>query len=378
MDSSMWKVRLFAPDYGEEEKQALVDVIDSGWVAMGEKTAQFEEQFSSYLGGGVGSLAVSSCTAALHIALLALGVGPGDEVIVPALTFIADLNVVEMTGATAVVADIVSLDDWNISIDEVRKKITPKTRAIIALHFAGYPFNPELVTLAKEKGIALIEDTAHAIGGSVDGKMCGTLGDAAAFSFFANKNLPIGEGGMFVSSNPDLLEQGKLIRSHGMSTMSFERHKGRAVSYDVTRPGLNYRMDEFRGALGLVLLAKLEQNNLKRKSIVERYHKRFKETPLQIPFTDLPAGVVPSFHIYPVLLPESVDRSLFIAFLKEKGVQSSVHYPSYSEFSYYRSKNFVSPLADQVSKRVVTLPLYPGMTDQQVGLVIEAVEEFFK
>ncbi|MDH4262407.1 MAG: DegT/DnrJ/EryC1/StrS family aminotransferase [Spirochaetia bacterium] len=375
----MWKVQLFKLDYGEAEKQALMDVLDSGWITMGEKTKTFEEEFSKYLGGGVSSLAVSSCTAGLHMALLALGIGPGDEVMVPASTFIADLNVVMMVGATPVSIDAASLDDWNISVVDMKRKITKKTKAIIALHFAGHPFDPKIIEIARENNILIIEDVAHAIGGSRNGKMCGTWGDVSAFSFFANKNLAVGEGGMFVAADPNVFDKGRFLRSHGMSTLSFDRHEGRAISYDVLQPGLNYRMDEFRAALGQIQLAKLNENNLKRKKLVQRYQQLLKGTPLQIPFQDIPENTTFSYHIFPVLLPAETDRLAFIGHMKQAQVQTSIHYPAYREFTYY--KNIIkepTPVSDEISARVVTLPLYPTMTQEQVELVCHSVANFFR
>jgi len=375
----MWKVQLFKLDYAEAEKQALLDVLESGWITMGEKTKTFEEEFSRYLGGGVSSLAVSSCTAGLHMALLALDIGPGDEVMVPASTFIADLNVVMMVGATPVSVDATSLDDWNISVSDMKRKITKKTKAIIALHFAGHPFDPEIVKIARENNIYIIEDVAHAIGGKRNGKMCGTWGDISAFSFFANKNLAVGEGGMFVAPDPKVFEKGRYLRSHGMSTLSFDRHEGRAISYDVLQPGLNYRMDEFRAALGLVQLAKLDENNARRKKLVEQYHNLLKDTPVHIPFREIPDDTVFSYHIFPVLLPVGADRIAFIGHMKQAQVQTSIHYPAYREFTYY--KNIIkepTPVSDEISARVVTLPLYPTMTPDQVELVSRAVAGFFK
>jgi dTDP-4-amino-4,6-dideoxygalactose transaminase len=375
----MWKVQLFRADYGHEEKQALIDVLESGWTTMGEKTKSFEEEFSRYMGGGVSSLAVSSCTAALHMAMLTLGVVPGDEVIVPALTFIADLNVVKMVGAAPVVVDSTSFDDWNMSVSDLKQKITKKTKAIIALHFAGYPFDPEIVNIARENDIFLVEDVAHAIGGSRNGKMCGAWGDIAAFSFFANKNIAIGEGGMYVTSSPALLEKGKYLRSHGMSAQSFDRREGRVNSYDVLQAGLNYRLNEFGSALGLVQLAKLEANNQKRKQLVEHYHQSLQSTGLLIPFKKLPIDTTPSYHIFPILLPENINRTSFISDMKLAGIQTSIHYPSYKEFTYY--KNIVkeeTPVSDEISRRVVTLPLYPMMSVEQVELVADAVKVMLK
>ena len=370
----MWDIQLFKLDYGDAEKKALLEVFDSGWLTMGAKTRELEEAFAGYLGGGVSSLAVANCTAALHMALLAAEIGPGDEVMVPASTFIADLNVVMMVGATPVVIDATSLDNWNMSPEQLESKITPKTRAIIALHFGGYPFDIRIAEIARKHNIILIEDVAHAIGGSINGQMCGTIGDISAFSFFANKNLAVGEGGMFVAKDPSLFDRGRLLRSHGMSSLSFDRHAGRTISYDVTQPGLNYRMDEFRSALALVQLAKLEENNRKRKKIVEQYNSLLKNSAVHTPFTNHDKNSVSSYHIYPVLLPEGVDRIAVIESIKARKVQTSIHYPAYKEFTFYKKIiKEKTDVSDEISRRVLTLPLYPGMTSEQVEKVVDAL-----
>ena len=228
----MWKVQLFKLNYDKRESQAVNDVVDSGWITMGEKTKEFESEFSTYH-DGVHCTAVSSATAALHMSLLALGVGAGDEVIIPALTFVADINVVRMVGATPVLADCESYEDWNISAKTIEKVITPKTKAVIVVHFAGYPCQmDEIVTLCKEKDIALIEDCAHAPGARYKGKSVGTFGEYGCFSFFTNKNLSVGEGGMLTTKDASLDQQAKYFRSHGMTALTLDRHKGRAITYD--------------------------------------------------------------------------------------------------------------------------------------------------
>lgn len=378
----MWDIKLFKPDYGQQERDALMEVMDSEWLAMGAKTAAFEEQFAEYLGKdlgeGVSCLAVSNCTAALHISLLVANIGPGDEVLIPATTFVADVNVVAMTGASPVVVDSTSLDDWNMSYEDILKKISSKTKAIIGLHFGGYPFDRRISQLAKKENIILIEDVAHAIGASLDGRKCGTIGDMAAFSFFANKNLAIGEGGLFVSKKADFLSKAKLLRSHGMTALSFDRFEGRAVSYDVLQPGLNYRMDELRSALGLVQLAKLDDNNKKRKKLAEQYQESFRGLPIVIPFQDIENGHEAVYHIFPILLPKAQDQIPFIEYMKKKKIQTSIHYPSFKQFSFYKERlKDEIPISEEISRRVVTLPLYPVMSQEDMEKVTKAVRGYF-
>ena len=259
----MWKTQLFELNFDEKEVEAVASTVRSGWLTMGERTENFENEFSAFLGGNVECTAVSSCTAALHMALLALGVHEGDEVVIPALTFVADANVCRLVGAIPRVADSVSLDDWNMSLASVRQSVTSKTKAVIVVHFAGYPCNDieAIAAFCQERGIGLIEDVAHAPGAEIYGRSCGVFGDISCFSFFSNKNLSVGEGGMLAARSEALNQRLRNLRSHGMTTLTLDRHKGRARTYDVTEPGLNYRMDEMRSAIGSVRLKKLRQGN---------------------------------------------------------------------------------------------------------------------
>ena len=374
----MWKIPLFQLNYDEAEIDAAKKVIEGRWITMGERTEEFESAFELVLGSKSKAVAVSSGTAALHMAILALEIGPGDEVIVPALTFVADVNVVHMTGAVPVIADCVSFNDWNIDPTDVARKITSRTKAVMVVHFAGYPCEMDaLVALCRERGISLIEDCAHSPGAVYRGRSCGTFGDIACFSFFTNKNLSVGEGGMFVTRNEGLYQKGRFLRSHGMSTLTLDRHKGRAVSYDVLQPGLNYRIDEMRAAIGIVQLEKLTAANEERRKITERYHQVLSSVEgVHIPFLEH-ANSLPSYHIYPTLLDERIDRLAVIESLKQKGIQSSIHYPSFKEFTAYREQlsRYATPAADEISRRELTLPLYPTMGTDVVDLVVIALQE---
>ena len=369
----MWRVPLFELNYDDRESSAVSNVIASRWLTMGEQIASFENAFSEMIGTDVSSVAISSCTGALHIALLAAGVGPGDEVIIPALTFVADANVVALSGARPSVADCSSLDDWNVSAASIADRITERTRAVIVVHFAGYPCDmDDIVSLCRDKNLVLVEDVAHAPGASYKGRTCGNMGDIGCFSFFTNKNLSVGEGGMLVTSNERFYQQARYYRSHGMTSLTLDRHKGRAVSYDVMQPGLNYRMDEMRAALGLVQLEKLPEANASRGALVKRYRERLEGVDqVQVPFQDL-GDVQPAWHIFPVLLGGGVDRLAVMEHLKSAGIQSSIHYPSFRDFTAYKSHDFApTPIADEVSRRELTLPLFPTMAFDQVDLVVD-------
>jgi dTDP-4-amino-4,6-dideoxygalactose transaminase len=372
----MWKVQLFKLNFDGQESQAVKAVVDGGWLTMGEKTIGFEENFSAMLGGNAISLAVTNCTAALHMALLSLDIKPGDEVIIPALTFVADINVVRLVGATPILADCSSYDDWNMSAKTIKAQITDKTKAVILVHFAGFPCDmDDIVAFCKEKKIALIEDVAHAPGAKYKGQSCGTIGDFGCFSFFTNKNLSVGEGGMIVTKNAELAQQAKYLRSHGMTALTLDRHKGRAITYDVAISGLNYRIDEMRAALGMVQLEKLPTANAQRKSLVKRYVTLLKGTKgLSIPFLNL-ENIEPVYHIFPILLDEGIDRVKLIGALKEDGIQSSIHYPAFNTFTGFKDIG-LNPclIAEDVAARELTLPLYPTMTMDEVDLVVSSLK----
>lgn len=370
----MWKVQLFKLNYDDAEPKAVDEVVRSGWITMGEKTKEFEGRFAALLGDGVKAAAVSNGTAALHLALLALGVGAGDEVIIPSLTFVADINTVLLVGGKPVLADCRSLDDWNMDPADIERKITRNTKAVMIVHYAGYPCDMDAVTdICKRHNLKLIEDCAHAPGARYKGKAVGTFGDIGCFSFFTNKNLSMGEGGAVTTTSSEMDQEMRYVRAHGMTALTLDRHKGRAISYDVMRPGLNYRIDEMRAAIGLAQLDKLPDAHNCRKRIVERYVDAFKNIEgLVIPFVDQ-ADTEPVYHIFPTMLPESVDRMQVIEILKREGVQSSIHYPMMQDFSAFKGYQLdETPLARRISARELTLPLYPTMTDEEVDIVIAA------
>lgn len=272
-----WRVPLADLDYGEQEEEAVLKVLRSKWLTMGAVTQEFEAQFAASVGTRY-ALAVSNATEALHLACLALGIGPGDEVITPSLSFVATSNAVLYTGADVRLADVIGPGDLTIDPQEIERRITTRTKAIIVMHYAGYPCRmEEILSVANRHGLPVIEDAAHAPGASLNGKSLGTWGAVGCFSFFSNKNLSTGEGGMLVTDRDDIAEKTRLQRSHGMTSMTYDRYKGHAYSYDVVDLGYNYRIDEIRSALGLVQLAKLEANNVLRKTWTDRYWFKIKQ-----------------------------------------------------------------------------------------------------
>lgn len=371
-----WKVQLFKLNYDEREYGAVMDTLKSGWITMGQRTLDFEEAYAKELGEGSKCVAVSNGTAALHISVLACGVKPGDEVIVPSLTFIADLNSVRVSGGEVVIGDVTSLEDWAMDPADIEAKITSKTKAVMIVHYAGYACDMDaIVDICKRHNLKLIEDCAHSNGGSYKGRKLGTFGDISAWSFFSNKNLAVGEGGMIATRDPELFQKCKNLRSHGMTVASFDRMKGRAATYDVVEPGFNYRIDEVRSALGLVQLAKLPEANASRAALVARYFSRLdamKEF-LSVPFRHYDRGT-PTYHIMPVLLSKEIDRAALIERMKEDGIQTSIHYPSIQSFTAYKDRVGSTPKSQYISEHELTLPLYPTMTIAEVDLVCDSLK----
>lgn len=370
----VWRVPLADLDYGPEEEAAVLNVLRSKWLTMGAITQQFEAQFAQML-GVKHAIAVSNATEALHLSCLALGIGPGDEVITPSLSFVATSNVVLYTGAKVRFADVLGPDELTISPDDIARQINQRTKAIIVMHYGGFPCRmKEILEVAKQNNLPVIEDAAHAPGASLNGKSLGTWGVIGCFSFFSNKNMSTGEGGMLVTDNDDVVEKVRLMRSHGMTSLTYDRHHGHASSYDVVDLGYNYRIDEIRSALGLEQLKKLAHNNALREMWMKRYWSGLENSGVGLPFKGI--GGSPSYHIFPMLLPKGIDRKVFMDALRAEGIQSSIHYPPTHCFSYYRTiyGEVSLPITEGISAREVTLPLYPGMGAERVDLVLEVVK----
>ena len=363
-------ISLSDPVLGEEEKRVLCEVIDSGWLTMGERVADFEKAFAR-LHGLDDAVAVNSCTAALHLSLKALGIGPGDEVLVPSLTFVATVNAVLYEGATPVFVDVKALDTPHISLDDAQKKCSAKTKAVIVMHYGGYPVDVTAWRrLCDENGLLMIEDAAHAPGVGVVGRM----GDAAAFSFFSNKNMSTAEGGMIFARKASVLQRLRHLRAHGMSTDTLTRHRGHAYSYDVGMLGYNYRMDELRAAMGLVQLKRLHTWNEKRADLCHTYRQLLAaQTPeLITPFNDTHETAA---HLMPVLLPEKTNRNEIMKRLRDDGIQTSIHYPPVHQFTYYRARcpAVQLPKTEEFCAKELTLPLHPLLTENDIEYVVKSL-----
>jgi dTDP-4-amino-4,6-dideoxygalactose transaminase len=373
---SEWRMPLTDIKVPEQDVEAVLDCLRSGWLTMGPRTQAFEAALAELV-GIPHAVAVSSGTAALHLACLAAGIGEGDEVIVPALTFVASASAARYVGAQPVLCDVLGPHDFNVDVQDVERRITPRTRAVIAVHFCGYPAQAlALRELCDQHGLILIEDCAQAIGAVVDenGRQVGTVGELGAFSFFSKKQLCVGEGGMVSSADPELAGKVRQLRSHAMTSGTWDRHRGHDPAYDIVDIGFNFRLDEPRAALGLSRLPRLQQDIAKRRALVRAYRERLADTPgIEVPWSDL--AVERSSHFaFPVLLPDRDARDRFRDDLKQAGVQTT-WYPALHTFTGYKHIAPEGGLsgAEQASWRHCALPLSSSMQESDVDLVVEVV-----
>ena len=371
-----WNVPLFDTDFGPEEEEALLAVIRRGWVSAGPETAEFEREFSEFLGGPE-VVFLSSGTASLHLALASLGVGPGDEVIAPAFTYIATCSPVLWLGATLRLADSSSLKNPNISPETIGGLVNEKTKAVIFLHYAGFSDGiAEMARFCKEKRVFLVEDAAHTHGSVSGGKKPGTFGNAGCFSFFANKNMTSGEGGALATFDRELAERVRRMASHGRTAAAWDRFRdSRIKTYDIAEMGYNYKATDMQAAIARVQLRKLSSSNEKRVELVRLYRELLAGVPgLVIPFDDYENS---ANYIFPVVLPEGVDRLTVMEALAEAGIQTSVHYPAVHTFTYYRKlfPDLRLPVSEELTRRELSLPLYPQMGQERVRMVAEKLSE---
>lgn len=374
-----WRVPLADIDFGREEEEAVRQVVRGRWLSMGEETQNFENEFARFI-GAKHAIAVTNATAALHLACVVAGLERGAEAIVPSLTFVATANAVRYTGAVPVFADIEGEDWLTISPDSIERSITEKTRSILVMHYAGFPCDmPAIMDVARRHKLIVLEDSAHAIGSKLEGRSLGTWGLIGCFSFFSNKNMTTGEGGMLATDDDAVAERLRLLRSHGMTSLSWDRHKGHAWSYDVVDLGYNYRIDEMRSAIGRVQLGKLPANNERRAALTALYRELLAERAPEVKMPFEAERGSSCHHILPVLLPEGCDRIQFMEGMKARGIQTSIHYPPVHEFQAYRkparwAKKQLPHTVD-VAAREVTLPLYPAMMQSDVELTSGAVRD---
>jgi dTDP-4-amino-4,6-dideoxygalactose transaminase len=378
MTPGSWRVPFFDTKFGADEEEAILRPLRAGWLTMGEEVIQLESELQQATGANH-AIAVTNCTAALHLAAAALGLGPGDEVLCPTMTFCATANAPRSTGASVQFCESVSPTDLTIDPDSIQERLSPRTRAIFVVHYAGFPCQIEkILALANEHKLPVVEDCAHALFTSHQGKMLGRFGRVGCFSFFSNKNATCGEGGALITDDDALAERLRLLRSHGMTTLTLDRYQGRAFSYDVVEAGFNYRIDEIRAALMRAQLRKLPEFLARRRELFSNYANRLVDSPLTVPFVGGRFGeALPhtGVHLMPVLLPVQTDRLAVMEYLKKQGIQTSIHYPLVHEFAAYRDNVQSLPRTEQLGRRQLSLPFYPGMQMGDVDLVVRTLLE---
>ena len=372
------KVPFVLPDITNEDKRAILATLDQNLLTDGPKLKEFENKFAKFTGVRY-AIGVSNATAALQLSLKAIGIGKGDQVIVPDLTFVASINAILFTGATPVIVDI-DKEDYNISIDSIKKSLTKKTKAIMPVHFAGKSCKMhEIQTIARKNNLRIIEDCAHAIGGKLNKKHVGTFGDAGCFSFYPTKNLTTFEGGMVITNSKKISEAIKTLRNHGITKSYQDRFtRGKPWEYDVNIPGYNYRLDEIRAALGISQLKRITQNNLKRRKAVIYYNSKLKNNK-SIITPKIFKNEEHACHLYVLRFKrrEKFSRDdLFIKLLKN-GIRSSVHYkPLHTFTAYKKNAKIFDDLVNskQIYKEIISLPLYPQITRKQQDLVLKNLQ----
>lgn len=371
-----YEIPLFNLNFDEKEAQAAYDTIRSGWISTGAKCVELEAKFAAMLDAKY-AITMSNCTDALHICCILCGFGPGDEVICPSLTFAASANCIRYVGATPVFADVVDSDHINIDPADIERKITPKTKGIVVVHMAGYPAKmDEIMAIAKRYNLKIVEDACHGPLSEYKGKKLGTIGDCSAFSFFSNKNISTGEGGMLVTNSEEFAEKARLLRSHGMTTMSYQRASGHATEYDIVALGYNFRLDDIRASIALEQLKKLPGDLQQRAVVRKRYVENLASIKgVTVPFADW--AEFTSNYIMPVVLTDGTKerRDIIRKKLHDAGIQTSVHYPAIHKFSIYRDYGAVLPQTEYITEHEITLPMYAALTLEQVDFICNTLKD---
>jgi dTDP-4-amino-4,6-dideoxygalactose transaminase len=369
-----YKIPLFKLNFDSKEEKAVLKTIQSKWISTGERTFEFERKFASMIGSEY-SLATTNCTASLHLAMLTAGIKPGDEVLCPSLTFVATVNAIRYVGAIPVFCDIVGEDDLTISYEDILRKISKKTKAIIVMHYGGFPCNmSKIMSISRRYKIKVIEDACHAPLSEYNGKILGTYGVSSCYSFFSNKNISTGEGGMFVTNNKKYYNQAKLLRSHGMTTASYDRAKKGSLNYDVLELGYNYRLDDIRSSIGLAQLSKLNKDISQRGKIRRFYINFIKDIgDVKIPFGEF--NEKSSNYIFPILVK---NRDKVRDYLSKKGVQTSIHYPPVHRFKIYKEFYTKLPITDGVASKLLTLPMYSSLKVNEIKYIVKSLSEVVK
>jgi len=379
MSDTPWKYTLSEMDMPKEDLEAVADCIRSEWLSMGPRTQKFENTFAEMC-NVKHAIAVSNGTAALHLSMAGLGIGEGDEVIQPSINFVASANMTRALGAKPVFADSRSLLDPTVSVEDINAKITDKTKAVVVMHFGGYACQmDDIKTLCDERGLQLIEDACHAPCQKYTGELggyLGTIGEVGCFSFFSNKNMTTAEGGMVVTNNDELADALRKMRSHGMTTLSWDRHHGRPSTYDVMMHGFNYRMDDMRAALGVSQLSRLLKNNDRRRDRMAVYAEevaKLNSNEINFIFGDRPKDG--TGHVAGVVIPEEKRDAVRLA-LAEKRIQTSLHYPPIHKFTAFSDFADTSlPVAEQFSRSMITLPMHAYLPEAAPAEIIATLYE---
>jgi len=369
------EIPLFRLNYDKKEEEAVVDTLRSKWISTGPKCEQIEDFFSGRIGAKFG-LSVTNCTSALHLAMLTAEIGTGDEVLVPSLSFVATANAVRYVGAEPVFCDIVSATDLTIDPNEIEQKITDRTRAIVPMHYGGFGSHMEKIkSIATKNNLTIIEDASHAPLSRYKEDYLGTIGDIGCFSFYSNKNISAGEGGMLVTDNEKYYEKAQLLRSHGMTSLAYER-KERMNSYDVVELGYNYRMDDIRASLILVQMKKLAQQIDQLSQIRTYYEEALDDIDeIEVPFQDY--GYTATNYIFPIIIKNSdaIKRDQIRQYLKKNGIQTSVHYPAIHNFSIYDHKNVDLSKTEYISENEISLPIFPSIEKSEIDYIADKLKE---
>lgn len=370
-----YNIPLFKLNFGQEEIDAVTETIQSKWISTGPKCEELENQFVEMFNVRH-AISLSNCTDALHLAMILNGVTAGDEVICPSLTFAASVNSIRYVGAVPVFCDIEGLDNMNISPREIEKLITPKTKAIVVVHMAGFPADMDAIkTIAQKHNLKIIEDACHAPLSEYKGKKLGTIGSVGCFSFFSNKNISTGEGGMMITNDDEIAKRCRLLRSHGMTTMSYQRAKGHATAYDIVDLGFNFRLDDIRASIGVVQMNKLRQDLEARVKVRATYLKHLALLDqVIVPFLNNEEFV--SNYIMPIVLKNSTveKRDSVRDYLHAKGIQTSNHYPAIHRFSVYKDYPANLPMTEYVCDNEITLPMYAALSDNEIKYIVETLK----
>ncbi len=364
------KIPLFDLNFDKAEEDAVIETLRSKWISTGPMTATFERKFAEMLQVNH-AVALANCTVSLHLALLLTGIKPGDEIICPSLTFVATANAIRYLNAIPVFSDIVSYDNLTIDPEDIERKINKKTKAILLMHYGGFGCNMnKIMAVAEKHNLKVIEDACHAPLAEYNGKKLGTFGDIGCFSFFSNKNISTGEGGMLITNNPELFEKAKILRSHGMTSLSYERAKGHSTEYDVIELGYNYRMDDIRASIGIVQLDKLKNDLIRRAELRDYYVKCLGDiSDIIIPFKDY--HFFTSNYIFPIVLKNSnsLKRNKVREYLAENGIQTSAHYPAVHRFSIYSEFACELPKTEYIADNLITLPMFSKLSFENIEFI---------